>query len=318
MLDRRRGCQQGLRARPSATIGNVQEGQPEPPRATEPRSRTEALTLRAEAARRHAERLPGASLFQEVLAIERRLGGPLLEAGVAFRFFLWLVPFGLVGAAFLSFWDELDPGALEHEAKRFGITAAAAHSGARALENGSRGIVLVLVFGVVMLFWFSLGVIRALNLAFSLAWGAGPRRLRRPLHAIVLFNGLFLVAFAASSGVAWLREQIGAQALVGSLLSATLMIGIALVAMWFLPHGEARPRDLLPGAVLIGVGYQLITVAVLFYFAPRLGRAEETYGAFGTAATMLVWLYVLARLVIGGAFLSAVLYRRHTAVPDSL
>jgi uncharacterized BrkB/YihY/UPF0761 family membrane protein len=54
----------------------------------------------------------------------------------------------------------------------------------------------------------------------------------------------------------------------------------------------------------------VITVAVLFYFAPRLGRAEETYGAFGTAATMLIWLYVLARLVIGSAFLNAVLYRQ--------
>ena len=248
-----------------------------------------------------------------MLETERSLGGVLIEAGVAFRFFLWLVPFGLVGAAFLSFWDDLDPGALEHEARRFGITAAAAHSGARALENGNRGIVLVLLFGVTALLWFSIGAIRALVLAFSLAWGVPPQRLRRPLHAIVLFNGLFLVAFAASSGVAWLREELGAQALLGSLLSAALMIGIGLVAMWFLPHSDAGLRDLMPGAVLVGVGYQLITVAVLFYFAPRLGRAEETYGAFGTAATMLVWLYVLARLVIGSAFLNAVLYHRRPA-----
>ena len=235
-----------------------------------------ALAARAELLRRRAERLPGAPLVVEVLETERRLGGVLIEAGVAFRFFLWLVPFGLVGAAVLSFWDDLDPGALEQEARRFGITAAAAHSGARALEHGSRGIVLVLVFGIVMLFWFSLGAIRALVLAFSLAWGVPPQRIRRPLHAIVFFNGLFLFAFAASSGVAWLREHIGAQALLGSLLSAALMVCIALVAMWFLPHGDARLRDLLPGAVMVGIGYQLITVAVLFYFAPRLGRAEES------------------------------------------
>jgi uncharacterized BrkB/YihY/UPF0761 family membrane protein len=292
----------------------VEDERPEsPPVVTEEQTRAMALAARAEVLRRRAERLPGAPLVVEVLETERRLGGVLIEAGVAFRFFLWLVPFGLVGAAVLSFWDDLDPGALEHEARRFGITAAAAHSGARALENGSRGIVLVLVFGIVMLFWFSLGAIRALVLAFSLAWGVPPPRIRRPLHAIVLFNGLFLFAFAASSGVAWLREQIGAQALLGSLLSAALMVCIALVAMWFLPHGDARLRDLLPGAVMVGVGYQLITVAVLFYFAPRLGRAEETYGAFGTAATMLVWLYVLARLVIGSAFLNMVLYSRRAA-----
>jgi uncharacterized BrkB/YihY/UPF0761 family membrane protein len=293
----------------------VQEEHPEPPPAvTAEQTRARALAARAELWRRRAERLPGAPLTLEVLETERRLGGMLIEAGVAFRFFLWLVPFGLVGAAVLSFWDEIDPGALEQEAKRFGITAAAAHSGARALENGSRGIVLILVFGVAMLLWFSLGAIRALVLAFSLAWGVPRPKLRRPLHAILLFNGLFLVAFAASSGVAWLRERIGAEALLGSLLSAVLMIAIALLAMWVLPHGEAGLRHLLPGAVLFGVGYQLITVAVLFYFAPRLGRAEETYGAFGTAATMLVWLYVIARLAIGSAFLNAVLYgRRSTA-----
>jgi uncharacterized BrkB/YihY/UPF0761 family membrane protein len=54
---------------------------------------------------------------------------------------------------------------------------------------------------------------------------------------------------------------------------------------------------------------------VIFYFAPRLGRSEETYGAFGTAATMLVWLYVIGRLVTGAAFLNATLWkRRHTEI----
>ena len=51
-------------------------------------------------------------------------------------------------------------------------------------------------------------------------------------------------------------------------------------------------------------------IAVIFYFAPRLGRSEETYGAFGSAATMLVWLYVLSRLTTGAAFLNATLWDR--------
>ena len=270
----------------------------------------EALTAQAATARRYAGRIPGASFVGEVLETERRLGGVLIEAGVAFRFFLWLVPVGLVVAAFLSFWSELDPGAVERGARRFGITAAAAHAGAKALEDGHRSAPLLLAFGIVMLFWFSLGAIRALVLSFALAWGVRPPRVRRPLHAIALFNGLFLFAVAAPIGIDWLRAQLGDRALLGTLLTTAVTIGTALVAMWFLPHGQARVRDLLPGAVLIGVGYQAVSVAVVFYFAPRLGRAEETYGAFGTAATMLVWLYVLARLVIGGAFLNAVLYSR--------
>jgi len=277
------------------------------------RPKSEALAARAAAARRHAERLPGASLVREVLETERRLGGVLIEAGVAFRFFLWLVPFGLVVAAIFSFWSELDPGALESQAKRFGITAAAAHAGSRAVHNGDRGAPVLLAFGLAMLVWFSLGAIRALVLAYSLAWHVQPPRIRRRAPAIVLFNGLFLGAVLASSGVQWLRAQVGVEALFGVVATAALIIVIALVGMWFLPHGEARLRDLVPGAVLVGVGYQAISVVVLFYFAPRLGRAEETYGAFGAAATILVWLYVIARLVVGGAFLNAVLYRGNAA-----
>ena len=75
---------------------------------------------------------------------------------------------------------------------------------------------------------------------------------------------------------------------------------------------EARddsPR-LLPGALLVAVGAQLIQIAVLFYFAPRLGRSEETYGALGTAATLLIWLYVISRLFTGAAFLNSTLWLR--------
>jgi hypothetical protein len=46
--------------------------------------------------------------------------------------------------------------------------------------------------------------------------------------------------------------------------------------MWLLPHRATRPRELLPGAAVVAFGHQLVHVAVLFYFVPRLGRAEET------------------------------------------
>jgi membrane protein len=80
--------------------------------------------------------------------------------------------------------------------------------------------------------------------------------------------------------------------------------------MWLLPHRATDVRELLPGALLATFSYQLVQIAVIFYFAPRLGRSEETYGAFGTAATTLVWLYVLSRLVTLAAFLYATLWDR--------
>ncbi len=259
--------------------------------------------------------MPGSRLVYEVLTAERRAGGALIEAGVAFRLFLWLVPFGLVVAALLSFWVDLSEQGLEHEARRFGIGAAAANGGAKALTDGSRDIYILLPFGIVALGWFTLGALRAMRLAYSLAWGLEQAKIRRPFLAILFFNFVYVVGAASGAAAAWSRAQLGAGAIVGVLVSVLIVIGVALLGMWLLPHPPVRVRDLLPGAVLIGIGNQVVSLVVVYYFAPRLGRAEAAYGSFGTAAVLLAWLYLEARLAIGAAFLNAVVHRHRDAEP---
>jgi uncharacterized BrkB/YihY/UPF0761 family membrane protein len=280
-------------------------------------SRTAALAERLTAARARAEAMPGGSLVREVLETERELGGGLIAGGVAFRVFLWIVPFGLVVAALLSFWSEYDREGLQGASREFGISAAATAAAIDVLQTGDRNAVVVLLFGLVTLAWFTLGAVRALVLAHSLAWQLTPPRITQPLRAIVLFNGLFVVYIALSTGLAWLREHLGALAILGLILTLAASAALAAIAMWLLPRRATDIRELLPGALLVAVGVQVINLAVLFYFAPRLGRSEETYGAFGTAATMLVWLYVLSRLITLAAFLNSTLWlRRHErAVP---
>jgi uncharacterized BrkB/YihY/UPF0761 family membrane protein len=278
--------------------------------AAGPQSRKEALAERVATARERVEAMPGAPLVREVVETERDLGGGLIAGGVAFRIFLWLVPLGLVVAALLSFWVEHDEEGLEDATREFGIGAAAAQAAADALQTGDRNAGLVLVFGLVMLAWFSLGAVRALILAHALAWQLKPPRIRRPFRVIAVFNGLLVGYSALSLGLTWLREQLGTISILGTTLTLVATTGVALTAMWLLPRRATTPRDLLPGALLVAVGTQLIQIAVLFYFAPRLGRSEETYGALGTAATLLIWLYVISRLITGAAFLNSTLWLR--------
>lgn len=224
--------------------------------------------------------------------------------------FLWLTPLGLVFAAVLSLWSETDPDGLESAAKKLGVGAAAAHAASRALEEGDRSIAVTLVVGIALTAWFTLGALRALILSYALAWQVEPPRIRRPVRSIATFNGLFLLGIAGYFGITWLHEQFGASGILGVLVSLAMVTGIALVAMWLLPHGAARMRDLLPGAFLVAAGHQLVQIVVLLYFAPKLGDSEETAGAFGAAATMLVWLYVLSRLITVAAFLNATIHAR--------
>jgi uncharacterized BrkB/YihY/UPF0761 family membrane protein len=272
--------------------------------------RTAVIAERLAGLRRRSEALPGASIVHEAMQEERDLGGALIAGGVAFRIFLWLVPFGLVAAAVLSFWSEQDPEGLESAARDLGVGAAAAHAAAEALQSNERNIVFLFAFGLVALTWFTFGALRALVLAYAIAWHTKPPRIRQPLGAITLFNLLFVVLMASSAGIAWLREVSGTGALLSTSLAFASVTAVAVTAMWLLPHRARHPSDLLPGAALVAAGHQLVQVAVLFYFAPKLGDAEETYGAFGAAATILVWLYVISRLVTGAAFLNAALWRR--------
>jgi uncharacterized BrkB/YihY/UPF0761 family membrane protein len=282
-----------------------------------PPSRKEALAERVAAARGRVEAMPGAPLVREVVETERDLGGGLIAGGVAFRIFLWLVPLGLVIAALLSFWVEHDEDGLEDASREFGVGAAAAAAAAEALRSGDRNAALVLAFGLVTLAWFSLGAVRALVLAHALAWQLKPPKIRRPLRVIGIFNGLFVAYVATGAGATWLREQLGAVSILGVVITLATSTTIALTAMWLLPRRATSVRELLPGALLVAGGVQLIQVAVIFYFAPRLGRSEETYGALGAAATMLVWLYVISRLITGAAFLNSTLWlRRNEARHD--
>jgi uncharacterized BrkB/YihY/UPF0761 family membrane protein len=275
-----------------------------------PPSRREALAERVAAARSRVEAMPGAPLVREVVETEHDLGGGLIAGGVAFRIFLWLVPLGLVIAALLSFWVEHDEDGLEEASREFGVGAAAAAAAAEALQSGDRNAALVLAFGLVTLAWFSLGAVRALILAHALAWQLKPPKIRRPLRVIGIFNGLFVAYVASSAAVAWLREQLGALSIFGIGITLAVSTGLALAAMWLLPRRATTVRDLLPGALLVAGGVQVIQIAVIYYFAPRLGRSEETYGALGAAATMLVWLYVISRLITGAAFLNSTLWLR--------
>lgn len=272
--------------------------------------RADELTLTAR------QRVPGADAGFEAFQRELALGGGLLAGGLAYRLFLWLLPIGLLGAQMLGIWLDANEDGVEDAAKEFGIGAAAIASAGRAVDASQSNRILLVLTGLVVLAWFSLGFVRALQLAYSLAWGLPRRKLRRPLYAVLLFNGLFLTVAVAGAGLAWLREELGLLGVLGVLATIAFQSAVAWLVMWLLPRRAERWQELVPGAVLVAVGAQLVSVAVVFYFAPRIGRSTELYGTLGTAAVLLVWLYVVARLITAGAFLNATLWERRYATTE--
>jgi uncharacterized BrkB/YihY/UPF0761 family membrane protein len=68
-----------------------------------------------------------------------------------------------------------------------------------------------------------------------------------------------------------------------------------------------------PGAIILAVGLQLISIVVTYLIEPRVANSQSTYGALGVAATLLFGLYLISRLVIASAIVNLAIWDRGSA-----
>jgi uncharacterized BrkB/YihY/UPF0761 family membrane protein len=57
-------------------------------------------------------------------------------------------------------------------------------------------------------------------------------------------------------------------------------------------------------------GLQALYLVTIYYFSHRLATSGDLYGSLGVAGTLLLWLYVIARLFVASMFFDAALWRR--------
>lgn len=263
------------------------------------RARKEAALDLLEAAR---ARYPLLGLVLDIVDTDRAAGGALLAAALAFRIFLWVLPAGLLFAGLLGFLGRADATSLSSDA---GLGSYATGTIASASAQASEGRWLLVLIGVVTLFWASGTLARTLYLATCLAWRLPVRRFRGRTQAatgvIVSLSLVLVVALAAN----WLRSFAYPIGFAVTLSLLVVFAAAAWVLLGVLPHPEeAGPADLLPGAILIGVGTQGLHLFTTLYLGEKLGTSSELYGALGGAATILLWAYIAARILVAASTLN--------------
>lgn len=256
---------------------------------------------------RAIERFPVVGSLLTATDRERAAGGVLLSGGVAYRLFFWLVPLGLLVAAAASIFTAGDTSGLDSAAKEHGLSGVAARAAREAISSSEHARWYLLTLGTVLTVWTGYGVVRALNVVFAIAWGERPAKVRRPAVAGAGFTiaafALSATAWAVGVAVSW----VGLGVLVETATALVAYAGAALGISLLFPHGDAPWRALVPGAALISVGLIALHVGVDVYLAPKLDRSIDTYGMLGASTVILLWLYVIARLITVSAFLSATL-----------
>jgi uncharacterized BrkB/YihY/UPF0761 family membrane protein len=245
---------------------------------------------------------------------DRKVGGNLLACAVAYRLFLWILPMSLVAVAALGFLVEADRDNPEEVARDVGLSAYVASTVADAADQANEGRWVLLVGGLIALFMASRAGVTAVRAVYARAWGLPYERTPRPLLASLGFTGITLLCVLVTVGGNWARSESDGLGLGVRLAVVVVYAGLWLVCSLPLPRPDGVPwTALLPGVLLLAAGAQALHLATVFYFAQRISSASELYGGLGSAAAVLLWLYLIGRLVVGSAVLNATLWERHRA-----
>lgn len=146
-------------------------------------------------------------------------------------------------------------------------------------------------------------------------------RIRFSLWTLVLIALLILalVLLAAGGDLAdhvftWLGAENGAPlvwSVVRPLLVFAGIVGAMLVLYRVAPDRIHSPplNELLPGAIVAGVGW-IVATGGFAYYIRNLASLGTTYGTFATPIILLLWLWLSGVVVLLGAEVNAELERR--------
>jgi uncharacterized BrkB/YihY/UPF0761 family membrane protein len=272
-----------------------------------------ATGARDDATRRVNDLRPEHDLIDAALEagdLDRRRAGSLLAGGIAFRLFLWLLPAALFAATIAGALHPTGAQNPDHVARTLGLSASMASTIEQATRQSQKSTAVLLAIGIGGMLYTSMSLVRALRVAHVLAWDEPFGRRPNALRDGGIFSLGIVATLALETGISYLRHGTVGASLLLSFASFALIGGAWLGLSSLLPHGDADWHALLPGAVMFAVGQAVLHLATVYYFAPRLGRAPTLYGSLGAAATLLVWLFLVSRIIVASAFFNATLWRK--------
>jgi uncharacterized BrkB/YihY/UPF0761 family membrane protein len=245
--------------------------------------------------------------------LDADVGGGILAGAVAFRLFLFMVPFVYIVFTLLGLAARTANEDPSHLARTIGITGVLASAVVSSQDLSAWTQFVLLCGAAVALLLTARSLTKTLFVVHWLVWRI--QRVRpHGSHATLLVIGLGLVFTALGVGLNDVRRAGG---LAGALAIVVLIAGVAFAAWWWttwrLPHPDVPVTTLIPGAVLMAVGLLLLHLLTTYWIGHLVARKSNTYGAVGIALAVLFWVYILGRIIVGAVGLDATLWYQRQA-----
>ena len=247
----------------------------------------------------------------EMVDRDGEVGGGIIAGALAYRLFIWLLPLALVVVAGLGIAADARSESPREAAGEVGLQGLISSSIASAADSPKRWYALLV--GIPVLVWATRSVLRVLIGAHRLVWTDERSRAPKPklvpaLRLLVLLLCLVFVSTVASAVRAWSPGP----GLIVTLAAVLAYAGIWLLITVRLPHHETDWTALIPGALVFGVGIELLHVVIAYFITPYAIAKQGTYGALGIAAGLLVGLFLISRLIVASAVVNATLWARQS------
>jgi len=245
-----------------------------------------------------------------VQELDARVGGGILAGALAFRIFLFMVPlvyvaFTVLGTA--SAATSQDPAQL---ARDVGITGVLASAVVRAQDHSAWTLAVLVAGAAVALFLTAGSLLKALYVVHWLIWRI-PRVMPAGLVPRLAVIVLALTASALGVAVNRVRSSSG---VAGAVIAIVVITAVSFALWWWvswqLPHAPAPALALVPGALLMAIGADVLHLLTTYWIGHLVARKTHTYGSVGIALAVLLWVYILGRIIVASAGLNAALWYR--------
>jgi YihY family inner membrane protein len=252
-----------------------------------------------------------------VLGVIKKLSedqGGQLAALIAYYGFISLFPLLLVFVTILGFVLESDPH-LEQQIVK-GTLGQFPLIGDQLRLHSLPGSGVALAVGLLLTLLGGLAITNVLQLAFNRMWGIPFTR--RPDFFMSRLRGLrVLVVLAVLTVLSTvIGGSIGAAAygalevIVATVVALLFNVALFLALFRLLTATDLSWRQLLPGAMLGAVLWQLLQALGGLYINHELRHNGPLYGTFALVLGLLAWLYLGAQLTLIAAEVNVVIDRR--------
>ena len=179
-----------------------------------------------------------------------------------------------------------------------------------------QGQAWVLVLSLIVTLWGGIGVVRVLQDTVNTIWGVP--RYRRPHFfskvargvVIIVLLGLGIIGTAVVAGVTLALDLPILAAALTAVANVALAAAIAIAVYRLVIGAPVRSVELLPGAIITGVGAYAITLVSGLYVKHVIARMTGIYGPFASTIGLLAYVSLIVQVFVFGTEVNVVRAQR--------